>query len=208
MAIILTILAVFIALVVNELWWRKHTAANELSRKFIHIGVGSFVAFWPFYLSWGQIELLSLAFLAVVLISRQLKIFRAIHSVQRPTWGEVFFAISVGLIALMTHNKWIYMAALLQMSLADGLAAIVGLRYGRRQNYIVFGHTKSVVGTLTFFVVSVVILLGFSHFSGINLEFRWITGAAILASLLENLSVQGLDNLLIPLMVAFMLIHH
>jgi phytol kinase len=208
MAVIITIIAIFLLLVFNEAWWRKHSVHNEFSRKFIHITVGCFVAFWPFYLTWHEIELLSLAFLAVILISKQFKIFKAINSVQRPTWGEIFFALSVGLVALITHNKWIYMAALLQMALADGLAAIVGIRYGSRQNYIIFGHTKSVVGTITFFITSVIILLVFSHFSGINLEFRWIAGASILASLIENLSVQGLDNLLVPLMISLMLVYH
>jgi phytol kinase len=208
MAVIITIIAIFLVLVFNEAWWRKHSVHNEFSRKFVHISVGCFVAFWPFYLSWRTIELLSLAFLFVVLLSQYFKIFKAINSVQRPTWGEILFALSVGLIALITHNKWIYMAALLQMALADGMAAIVGIRYGRKQNYSIFGHTKSLVGTLAFFVTSIIILLGFSHFSGINLEFRWIIGASILASLLENLSVQGLDNLLVPLMTTLLLVYH
>ena len=90
MTLILTILTVFILLVANELWWRRKKVQDEFSRKFIHITVGSFVAFWPFFLDWNDIKLLSIAFIVVVLASKQLKVFQAIHSVQRPTHGELF----------------------------------------------------------------------------------------------------------------------
>src|SRR5271165_3367094 len=130
MYIILTLLAVLTILLLNEVLWRKKTVHSEFSRKFVHVTVGSFVAFWPFYLTWSQIRLIGLAFLITVVASKVLNIFQAIHSVQRPTWGEAFFALSVILVTYITQNKWIYAAALLQMSLADGLAAVVGIRYG------------------------------------------------------------------------------
>ncbi|MFI5271376.1 MAG: hypothetical protein ACHQT9_05040, partial [Candidatus Saccharimonadales bacterium] len=135
MPLVFTVVIVFVLLFLNELWWRTHTVHSELSRKFIHVSVGTFVAFWPFFLSWREIQILSLAFLAIVALSKYLNIFQAIHSVTRPTWGEVFFAVAVGLTALITQDKWIYTAALLQMSLADGLAAIIGTRFGNKQKY-------------------------------------------------------------------------
>jgi phytol kinase len=206
--LLLTIVIVFTILVLNEVWWRTRDIHGEFSRKFVHVTVGTYVAFWPFYLSWGQIEFLSLAFFVVVAASKYLKLFQAIHSVQRPTWGELCFAISVGLIAFITHNKWIYAASLLQMALADGLAAIIGLRFGGRVSYRVFGHTKSIIGTLTFFVVSFLVLIGFAHYSKIHLDLVWIVLASLFASMLENLASLGLDNLLVPLVVAVLLIHH
>ena len=177
---------------------------GEFSRKFIHITVGSLVAFWPFFLSWRQIQLLSIAFLIVVVVSKYLHLFQAIHSVQRPTYGELYFALAVGIVPFITHDKWIYMAALLQMSLADGLAAIMGSRYGK-QSYLVFGHTKSVVGTVTFFVVSLSILIGYIYLSGDDLSALLILSVAAGAAVLENLAVRGLDNLLLPIMVAVIL---
>jgi phytol kinase len=206
--LIITILITFAILVLNELWWRRREVYGEFSRKFVHVTIGCYVAFWPFYLSWGQIEILSIAFFIVVALSKSLKVFQAIHSVQRPTWGELFFAISVGLTAVLTHNKWIYAAALLQMALADGLAAIIGIRFGGRVSYRILGHTKSIVGTLTFFVVSLAILIAFSHFSKIHLSLVWMLIASALACLLENLAAFGLDNLLVPVVVALLLIHH
>jgi dolichol kinase len=201
----LTVLAVFVILVGCELWWQKHEADDEFSRKTVHITIGSFVAFWPFFLSWGQIELLSIAFLLVVSISKYLHLFEAIHSVQRPTWGELFFAAAVGIVALISQDKWIYAASLLQMSLADGLAAIVGTRFGGRHKYLVFGHPKSLIGTATFFVVSLVILIAFSPHLGPSLGIGLIVGTSLLASMIENVGINGADNLLVPLVVALIL---
>ncbi|MEJ0072596.1 MAG: hypothetical protein WDN27_00660 [Candidatus Saccharibacteria bacterium] len=57
---------------------------------------------------------------------------------QRPTYGEIFFALIVGLLTFITSAKAIYAAAILQMSLADGFAAIIGSRFGRDNKYHVF----------------------------------------------------------------------
>lgn len=202
MRIAATVLVVFLLLLVGELWWRKQKLNTEFTRKFVHITVGTFVAFWPFFLSWQEIRFLSLAFLIVVVISKYLSVFRAIHTVQRPTWGELCFAIAVGAVTFITHDKWVYAAALLQMSLADGFAAVIGTRYGQRFRYIVFGHAKSILGTSTFLVVSAVILAWFSRESGQHLAWTFILDLSVVASLIENVGVAGLDNLLVPLVIA------
>lgn len=205
MYVILSVLAVLLVLILSEFGWRKHLLDNEVGRKFVHISVGSFVAFWPFFLSWQAIRWLSLAFLIVVVISSRLKLLRAINSVQRPTYGEVFFAITVGLLTFITHDRAVYAAALLQMSLADGFAAIVGTRFGRDNKYHVLGHTKSVAGTVTFIVVSVLLLVGYNIFNSHGVSVTTILLASIGAALLENISPLGLDNLTVPLYIGLLL---
>ncbi len=204
-ALALTVLAVFGILCISELGWRKHWLANEVGRKFVHITVGSFVAFWPFFLSWNQIRLLSLAFLVVVLATTYFNVFHAISSVQRPTYGEVFFAITVGLLTYITQNKGVYAAAILQMSLADGFAAIIGVRYGRENKYYLLGHAKSVAGTTAFFVTSLLILIGYSLLAPYHVPFAVVLFGALTAAALENVAVFGLDNLLVPVFMAFLL---
>lgn len=199
----ITVAAVFVALLLNEWWWRGK-AHGEISRKAVHISVGTLVAFWPLYLSWRQIELLSLAFVVVVAASQRLRLFKAIHSVQRPTWGEIFFGLAVGLVAFATHSPAIYAVALLHMSLADGFAAVIGVKYGASNAYQLFGFRKSVAGTFTFFVVSALIMAGFvvQQHTGFHWEFiPLVLGATII----ENVAVRGFDNLLIPLFVAVLL---
>lgn len=200
-AFLLSVLVVFCLVVCAEALWRYKDLDPEYTRKFVHISVGTFVAFWPFFLSSLQIALLSLAFVVVVGLSYWLGIFKAIHSVQRPTWGEVFFALSVGVLAYVAGNPWIYLVALLHMSLADGLAASVGTRFGKRTRYTVFGHYKSVVGTLTFMAVSALIFS--TYFVLMPHPFTpLVVPLTLAAALLENLGIQGLDNLIVPLLVA------
>jgi len=208
MYVALSVLVVFLILMSSEIGWRRHWLKGEIGRKFVHVLVGSFVAFWPFFMSWTEIRALSLAFLVVVVISDRLKIFKAIHSVQRPTFGEICFALVVGMLTLVTSSKGIYAASLLQMSLADGFAAIVGTRYGSNNKYHLLSHTKSVVGTLAFIITSATILAGYSAFS---VHGPLAPGTAIFgvlgAAALENIGLFGLDNLIVPLFIGVLLTH-
>ncbi|HVU59258.1 MAG TPA: hypothetical protein VHC98_00225 [Candidatus Saccharimonadales bacterium] len=200
-ALAATVLVVLLLLLTSEWLWRRHEVDPEYTRKFVHITVGSFVAFWPLFLSRKEIVGLSLAFVIVVLASQYFQVFRAVHSVQRPTWGELLFAVSVGALAYVSHDGWVYLAALLRMSLADGLAAIVGTKFGKTTRYYSFGHAKSAVGSATFFITSLAILAGYSIFTP-NPFSLWFFGIAAGATLLEALAIRGLDNLLVPVLVA------
>lgn len=205
LAVIASVIVVFLLLLASELWWRHRGVKGEFSRKFIHVTVGSFTAFWPFFMSWNSIRFLSFAFLVVVAASKYLGFFKAIHSVQRPTWGELFFAVVAGSITFITHDKWIFAAALLQMSLADGLAAVIGVRFAGRHQYKVFGHVKSYIGSTAFLCSSVLILLGYVHFSRHVLPTTRLLTIAAAATAIENLGVRGSDNLLVPLVAAILL---
>lgn len=206
MVLLLTVCFItLLVLCVAEFGWRRGWLRNEFGRKFVHITIGSFVAFWPLFLTWNQIFFLSAAFVAVVGLSKYIGIFKAIHSVQRPTWGEIFFALSVGLLALLTQNGWMYMAALLHMSLADGLAAIIGTQYGKRNRYSVLGHTKSIVGSTTFFIISFVILVGYSIGTDTPIGLFALLGTSLIATVLENVSTRGLDNITVPVWIAIVL---
>ena len=200
-ALFITIVIVFLLVCISELLWRRRNVDTEYTRKFVHISVGSFVAFWPFFLSRQEILLLSVAFVLVVAASSRLQLFKAIHSVQRPTWGEILFAVAVGALAYVAESPWIYAAALLYMSLADGLAAIVGTKFGKKTRYYVFGHAKSAAGTLAFFVVALVILGGYAVVTHQPASV-WYLAIAAAAAALENVAIRGLDNLLVPLLVA------
>jgi phytol kinase len=197
----ISVIVVFLLIVISELLWRRGGVDTEYTRKFVHVSVGSFVAFWPLFLSRHEIVLLSGAFVAVVVIANYFNFFKAMHSVQRPTWGEVFFALAVGILAYVAHDGWIYTAALLHMSLADGFAAIIGTKFGKKNRYYVFGHAKSVAGTLTFFLVSVIILAGYAAFTPHALSL-WFLAVALGATMLENVAIRGFDNIFVPLLIA------
>jgi dolichol kinase len=205
LATALVVIATFGVLVFAEYLSRARQIHAELTRKLVHVAVGTFVAFWPFFLSWRSIQLLSLAFFLVVCISIKFDIFRSIHAVKRNVMGELLFAIVIGVLAIICTNPWIFMVAMLHLSLADGLAAVVGLGWGDTNQYKVFGKVKSIAGTLTFAVVSFVVLGIYFVYGGGATSFSTILWLPLVAAATENLAVYGTDNLVTPLLVAIIL---
>ncbi len=191
-------------LVVSEYLLKHKILHGEISRKFVHIVAGTFIASWGFYLSTQQIQALSAVLLLGVILSKWLKVFGSVHSVTRKTWGEVFFAVSIGLTATLAPNEWVFAAAILHMSIADGLAAIVGTRFGKSTGYIVFGQYKTLVGSITFYLASatimaVLILVSPAGFS--NQAWLAVMWIPLLTTVTENIAINGIDNLAVPLVV-------
>ena len=50
----LAVSVVFAILAFSELGWRRFWLKGEVGRKFVHISVGTFVAFWPYFLDCGS----------------------------------------------------------------------------------------------------------------------------------------------------------
>ena len=201
--IVLAVLPVFILLIFTESLWRSNKLRGESARKFIHILVGSYVAFWPFYISFDTIQLISALFLIAVGISLKFKIFKSIHGVARKTWGEVLFAVCIGLLAVLTDNPWVFMACILHMSVADGFAALAGKRWGKGNRYHISRHEKSVIGTTIFWLCSLLI----TGLAVINIDYlqahtlMLIGLLPIATSFTENFGVGGTDNILVPVLV-------
>ncbi|HEX5798092.1 MAG TPA: hypothetical protein VFX79_01945 [Candidatus Saccharimonadales bacterium] len=205
--IILSLGLIFLLLVANELAWRRGKLQAEEARKTIHVLVGAFIAFWPLYMSWKTIQVLSLLLFLGVLVSYQYGVFGAIHKVKRKTAGELWYPIGVGLTATLTIQPWIFTIAILHLALADGFAAVFGRKYGI-MHYRIGPHTKSAVGSFVFLVISSILcLIAYIVLSeelpGISLAVFAIT--PFLTTAVESISRHGIDNVLIPLTVVFAL---
>jgi phytol kinase len=205
MLTLVAIAVVFLILLLAEYLSRYKGVHSELTRKLVHTAVGAFVAFWPFFLTWRQIQFLAIAFLVVVLVSIKLDIFGSIHAVKRNSMGEVLFAVVIGLLAFIVDDKWIFTVAMLHMSLADGFAAVAGLAWGDSNKYKIMGRTKSIVGNLTFFFTSVIIMIIYAAFSGNAYNAYTNVLLPVIATFAETVSGEGMDNLVVPLLVALFL---
>lgn len=192
-------------LVLAELLRATKVIANaEVSRKFVHILTGVFIATWPFFMSFRTIQALSVVLFAVVGLSKRLGIFNSVHNVDRRTYGEILFPAAIFLTASFAKTDWVFAAAILHLSLADGLAATVGARHSKRYKYKVLKQAKSLLGSMTFYVVSLLITVGVF---ALNIDSFSDSAPAILlwlpltATLVESIGVYGTDNLLVPLVV-------
>lgn len=199
------VLGVFAILVISEILARYKILNSENRRKFVHILVGSFVAVWPWLISWQAIQGIGVAMLAVVAINQQWPIFKFNKNVRRITHGDYFYALAILAGTLLTSNKIFFALAILHLALADGLAALVGINFGKYWKYKVFHQNKTVLGSMTFWLASLLIL-GFGiPFAHDHITFGNYTILLLalppLLTLLENLSVFGMDNLVIPVLV-------
>jgi phytol kinase len=199
------VLVVFCLLLLAEYASRAKQIHAELTRKFVHMSVGTFVAVWPFFLSWQWIELLSAAFLVTLIISVKFNIFRSIHAVKRGVAGELLFALAIGVLALTVHDKWVFLAAMLNLSLGDGIAAVTGTLWGGSTQYKIFGRTKSWVGTSAFLVTSVGVSIFYVAVGPAAPSFTILVMAPIIATLAENVATRGADNLVMPVLLALVL---
>jgi phytol kinase len=200
-SLFIALVGVGLLVVTGEYLRRVHLFHAEVTRKFIHITVASFAATWPFFLEWNQIYLISMLMFVGILFSRFMHLFGAIHGVKRRTWGELFFAMSIGICAVLGQSPWGFAAAMLVMGVADGFAALVGTLLDDTHRYKVLGHFKSREGTITFFVMALIILTVCANLGNLSPTVFKLLSLAGLVTILENVSVGGTDNLSVPLAI-------
>ena len=203
--ILLALGPILVMLIISEYFWKEKIVRGESARKLLHIVIGSYVATWPAFLSFPAIQNISAAFLVVVLLSQRYNIFKAINDVKRKTWGDVLYALGIGLTATLTRDPWVFAVAILFMSLSDGMAGLVGTHYGKKSQYTVFGNKKSIAGTLAFILCSFAILVGVQSVHSLNLSPLMFVILPFMAAALENLGSLGSDNILIPVLVVLAL---
>ncbi len=179
---------------------------NETARKLVHFAHALVVASWPVFIGYWFVIVGEIIFLGAVLVAQEYKIFHHIRIVNRQTWGEYFFPLGVIVLALFAPPIWVFVAALLLLGLADGMAAIVGNKLNTKA-YKIFGHKKTVGGSLAFFIVSALIMLAavWATPGAVSFGQLWavIVGVPLLATIAENISPYGSDNFTIPLLVYF-----
>jgi len=184
---------------------KRYTSADsEITRKIVHIGTGNIILFawWldiPASIGIGASIVASI----VTLLSYKFPLLPGINSVGRQSLGTFFYAVSIGvLVAWFWSIEQPQYAALgiLVMTWGDGLAALIGQRFGKHR-YKIWGIQKSWEGSLAMaavsYVVSSLIFLGVQG----NIWQTWLISLAValVATSLEAFSKFGIDNLTVPL---------
>lgn len=177
---------------------------SEIIRKIVHIGTGNAILLaW-----WLQIPAIvgivaSILASAITLLSYKFPLLPGINSVGRQSLGTFFYSLSIGLlIAWFWPEQQPQYAVLgvLVMTWGDGLAALIGQRFGKHP-YRILGMQKSWEGSLTMALVSYVV--SSSIFLGVqgNIWQTWAVSVAValVATGLEAFSTFGIDNLTVPL---------
>lgn len=209
LAVIACLAGIFVLLLLADWLAAKKILKGEFHRKFLHIAAGSFIAFWPWLISWRWIQLIGLAMLVVMAANRRFGILKYHGHVRRVTYGDAFFALAIFVSALATTNKSFFAVAILEVALADGLAAIAGMADGKGWEYKVFGYKKTVIGSMVFWLASVEILtaglLGAHDVFSFQAYYYLLLLLPPVLTVMEGLSIYGIDNLLLPLVTIFVL---
>lgn len=205
--ILASLAAILLLLLIAEVLYEHKKIKIEAARKLVHMGCGTLIAFWPWLMSWWTIRGMAVAFIAVILFSKKLRIFQSVHNhnIKRSSVGEFAYAVGIMITTFSVNSAWQFCMAILILAWADGLAAIVGSRFthSARHRYRIFGHTKTWIGSATFFAVSIGVLTIFSHVaadgSGDGLGVLTVAGIALALTFIEALLPYGLDNIAVPL---------
>ena len=176
---------------------------RELSRKIVHIGTGAVVPLaWFFEIPFVVALPVAAVITVVTTINHQWRFIPAVEDVDRNSYGTIAYGIAITTLLLLfwPTRADAVSAGVLVMALGDGLAGLIG-RNVASPKWVLFGQTKSSVGTMTMAVVSGLVLIGLARWSGADLSMPAALGMVAMATGLEQLSWRGLDNLSVPLSV-------
>ncbi|MEM9150375.1 MAG: diacylglycerol/polyprenol kinase family protein [Cyanobacteria bacterium P01_F01_bin.3] len=183
---------------------RRRGYGPEITRKIVHIGAGQviLIAWWLAVPAWASIGA-SIVFSGVALLSYQLPLLPGINGVGRQSWGTFFYAMSIGLLVLWfwpLHVPQYAVIGILTMTWGDGLAALIGQRFGQHP-YQVWGEKKSWEGSLGMLLVSYCVCASVLLAVQGPGPATWLVAAvgAAIATVLESASKYGIDNLSVPL---------
>jgi phytol kinase len=196
-------------LIVAELWSRLGNPKPEWTRKLVHTGGGIACLFFPFLVKspWTVLAM-ALPLTVLFVLGGKMGFLKSLHGIQRKSRGAEYYPLAVFLTFVMTQGRpWLYLPAVLVLAVADAFAALIGSRYGVVR-YEVEDEHKSLEGSLVFLVLA---------FLAIHLPILLMTdlprAVCVLAALLvaalvtgfEAISLQGADNLFIPVAVVVIL---
>jgi phytol kinase len=192
-----------ILVTIAELLSRSLADDPELTRKVVHIGSGNVILLaWWLKISTQVIVSAAIIAASIAIISYFMPILPSINSVGRQSLGTLFYAIGIGILAacFWSSSPQYTAIGILNMAWGDGMAAIVGQRFGKH-SYRVFNIQKSWEGSLAMAVTTWVVTGSILLLVWGNLWQTWLISlvVAIVATILEAFSKLGIDNLTVPL---------
>ena len=202
--LMVSILYIVIVIALSNLFAK---VSKEASRKFIHIMLANWwiIAMIFFDNVWYAATLPAL-FIIINYLSYKYDIIKEMErdgdDKSEKTLGTVFYAISLLVMTIFNfsiwHNTFPGLVGTLVMGYGDGFAAIAGKSI-KSKDYKVFGSKKTFAGSVTMFIISLIIIS--CAFVYLNIPYWFIKSIviAIISTILEALSVKGTDNITVPL---------
>ena len=190
----------------------NHNLPRDISRKITHICAGSAIMFLPLYIGGDWSHFLNITVFAVwtvLLIQKGLFAADDDQAVKTMTRtgdkrellkGTLYFVIVAMICGTLYYKQPAGVMAMAMLGWGDGLAPIIGTRYGKMKYHIL--SDKSVEGSLAFLVGSLCAGLFFVHLIvPESFDATKIIIIAVIATVVEGVSPKEVDNLTIPVAV-------
>ncbi|CAD5184346.1 probable phytol kinase 2, chloroplastic isoform X1 [Musa acuminata AAA Group] len=192
---------------------------QKLNRKLVHISIGLvFLLFWPLFSSGSQAPLLAALAPGINIIRMLLlgsgiwKNDAMVKSISRHgdyrelLKGPLYYACTITFATwLFWRTSPIAIAAICNLCAGDGMADIVGRRFGRKKLF--YNHNKSFAGSVTMTLAGFLASVGYMHYYhtfgfieeswGMIIRFFVVSLASALVESLP-ISTEVDDNLTVP----------
>ncbi len=193
-------LYIFFIIGIATLLYKK--GKGTYTRKIIHIGVSfSYLIFYKYFGASIHLIIVPITFVIINYLSYKKGIFKSMEEVS--SFGTVYYALSCLILAITTYfypEFYPYFGiGLFIMGIGDGLAPIIGQNIKSINIY----KDKTLAGTLTVVIVALIVVIVFNNIFKINYEIWKIILISIMSGLLEIIGKKGLDNLSLPVGIAF-----
>ncbi len=197
------LLLVLLALAASE--WLLHTQRLPYwaSRKLLHaVAVGACAVAPQWVANPLSLVAIVLPFWLVLLFVVARKGWMRDTANGRPAWGIIWFPLAYMLLLLGTNAEDSTFGIVFPMAVlavCDPMATLAGKCFAKRQ-YVLTGDPKSWIGNGAFLLS----FLFLARWMELPLPWEYIFAMAILVTIVEALGSEGLDNLYIPLLTAFL----
>ena len=194
------LLYLFLIFLISIVFKKYNEDNKEIVRKIIHIGIGPLIPIAQFLKINQNSALIFTGIVSLmVFINYNYKLFPTIEDVERKSYGTLFYCLSLFILIYLFWDKDPYalISGFFIMTFGDGLAGLIGKSFNSK-SWIFFKQKKSLYGTITMFLTSLIVVcsIGYSQQNSLNLNYFTIS---FIATLLEQFSVLGIDNFIVPI---------
>ena len=194
------LLYLFSIFLISIVFKKYNEDSREIVRKIIHIGIGPLIPIAQFLKINQNSALIFTGIVSLsVFINYNYKLFPTIEDVERKSYGTLFYCLSLFILIYLFWHKDPYalISGFFIMTFGDGLAGLIGKSFDSK-SWIFFKQKKSLFGTITMFLTSLIVVcsIGYAQQNSFNLNYFTI---AFFATLLEQFSVLGIDNFIVPI---------
>ncbi len=191
---------IFLVFLISIIYERFNEGNKEALRKIIHIGIGPLIPIAQYLKIDQNSALIFTGIISILIFLNYLyKLFPSIEDVDRKSFGTLFYCLSLFFLIFLFWEKDPYslIAGFFIMTFGDGLAGLIGKNF-KSKSWFLLKQKKSLFGTITMFLTSFIVVsyLGYIQQNNFNINFLMI---AFIATTLEQFSVRGIDNFIVPI---------